>query len=253
MSSRYALIAEYDAEGGPDFQGKDPSGNAFGPTPPGDFVIAQCAKHHDSNLYPLWSTLAWGTPIRENKGDVEYLSAKRWDSLTTLWNRKKVAEKALHRELVPAETVELVKQRHDELYATAKVPNTWVFNDFGHMTCYFFKDINHNGIFDPKTEKLQSQYIHTTPKDEAIATLYPTQAIVLDKSHGCIHVKPNDIDEMIRKGFLKRGNHIVVHPFSDSAPIMHVTSGDPPYQLHFFPTEGVLQVRGLHHSSRKAH
>jgi hypothetical protein len=247
MSTKYALVAEYDAEGGPEETGKDAAGNAYGPTPEGSFVVAYCAKHHDSKLYPAWSTLAWGTPLRENKGDVEYLANRSWKSLTELWNKLKVANITL----TPADTTHEIKKRYDQLYASEAVPDKWVFNDFGHMTCYYFRDVNHNGVFDPKTEKLQTQFVHTRPDDEATAARFPNQTIVLEKSHGCIHVKPADIDEMIRKGYLKRGNHIIVHTYADVPPIMPIAKGDPPYQVHFYPAGDLIQVRGRHHTARR--
>jgi len=248
MSSKFVVVAEYDAKGGPETKGKDAAGNAFGPTPVDDFVIARCGKHHNSQLYKLWSTLAWGTPLREHTGDVEYEDGSKWHSLTRLWNRLRVASRAL----TTAETTQIILDRYDELYATKLIPPTWVFNDFGHMTCYFFKDLNGDGRLDGK-EKLQTQFLHTTPNDEATAARFPTQTIVLSRSHGCIHVKPAAIDDMIKKGYLKRGNHLVVHTYHEAPPVTTVKYGHAPYQVHFFPGVGKIQVRGKQNATSGPH
>jgi hypothetical protein len=249
VSTKHALVAQYDAEGGPREKGTDSAGNKFGPTPSGNFVIAYCHKHHDSTLYPAWSTLAWGTPLRENGGDVEYQENGKWKSLTELWNKKNVGKGSIY---THSDTVAEVKRRHDELYASASIPKTWVFNDFGHMTCYYFDDVKGDGAFDPKTERVRSTYLHTTPDDEATAARYPKGTIVLHKSHGCIHLAPKDIDEMVAHKYLKRGNHIIVHTYLDAPPKMTIEKGDPPYQLHFYPLAGLIQVRGLHHARKHA-
>jgi hypothetical protein len=57
-------------------------------------------------------------------------------------------------------------------------------------------------------------------------------------------VKPNDIDDMRNQGYLKAGNHIIVHSFKESPPALGVGTGAPPYELHFFPNVGKIQVRG---------
>jgi hypothetical protein len=249
MGSKYVLVAEYDAEGGPDSPGAGSDGLPAGPTPKGNFVIAKCAPHHDSSLYPTWSTLAWGTPLREYNGDVEYQSKGAWLSLTALWNLKHASSVTL----IPDNTVLAVKERYDRLYGEHKVPNTWVFNDFGHIACYVFKDVNHNGVFDAKVEKLRTEYIHTTPSNEAAFARSPKATITLDRSHGCVHVKPNDITEMISKGYLKKGNQFIVHSYAAMAPIQTTVSGGPPYEVHFFPGSGLIQIRGHHHATPKHH
>jgi hypothetical protein len=238
MATKFAIVAEFAAEGGPVSTGVDANGNRLGPTNKGKYVIARCGKHSNSRLYKTWSTLPWGTPLREHNGDVEYKSDGSWKSLTDLWKKLKVVPAAF----TSADTKRDVQARHDELYGTQVVPTTWVFNDFGHMTCYYFKDLDGDRKLDKGTEKISSEFIHTTPDNEAQDAL--SQTIVLDKSHGCVHVKPDDIDTMMAKGYLAKGNTVVVHTYTDIPPIQPVENGRKPFQVHFYPGFGLIQVRG---------
>jgi hypothetical protein len=131
-------------------------------------------------------------------------------------------------------------QRNLELYGSYSLPKTWVFNDFGHITCYFYKDKNGNRRLDRDLgEQIHREYFHTTPDDEA--DMAAGKAVALQESHGCIHLKPNDIDMMISKGYFKQGNLVVVHPYGDTVPDWTQNSaGVKPFEVHFFP--GVKKV-----------
>lgn len=131
------------------------------------------------------------------------------------------------------------------LYGRWTLPDRWVFNDFGHQTCYFFKDINHNRKLDDK-ESIHPEFIHTTPVVEAMTEQsVPISAIELGESHGCIHVKPRDIDDMIIKGYLKKGNSMIVHSYIAKAPFGIGSRGRPPFEVHFYPGSKKLVIFGL--------
>ena len=89
--------------------------------------------------------------------------------------------------------------------------------------------------------------IHSTPDDEALtAKGVPGVEIELCESHGCIHVKPADIDDMIRRGFMKPGNPIFIHSYTEQAPIGPVDIGGHfPYEVHFFPMFIKIVVKGI--------
>lgn len=56
-----------------------------------------------------------------------------------------------------------IRNQYDKLYGTKKVPNTWVFNDFGPVAIRYFKDLNANRKLDKgKGESLSGEMIHTT-------------------------------------------------------------------------------------------
>ena len=115
------------------------------------------------------------------------------------------------------------------------MPQTWVFNDFGHLTCYIAKDRNRNGRYDPSTgEEVHGEFLHTTPLDEARSAL--NQSVKLTESHGCIHLKPLDIDGMVRDGHMRKNTRVVVHAYSEkSIPLQGRSHATPPFELHFYP------------------
>ncbi len=123
---------------------------------------------------------------------------------------------------------------HRLLYGVEAIPKTWVFNDFGHMTCYLYRDLNKNSRRDTN-EPIHGEFIHTTPIDEA--SVRRGLAVQLVQSHGCVHVKPNDIDTMIRRGFMAKNNVVVVHRYYEvGIPFGRPTHGfHAPFELHFLP------------------
>lgn len=75
---------------------------------------------------------------------------------------------------------------------------------------------------------------HTTSDDEA-ATAAAGIPVTLSQSHGCIHLKPKDIDDMIAKGYFKGGNKVVVHAYSEKIPSwVDDATASAPFELHFF-------------------
>jgi hypothetical protein len=134
-------------------------------------------------------------------------------------------------------------QRNLELYGNYSLPKSWVFNDFGHITCYFYKDKNTNRRLD-RDEQIHREYFHTTPDDEAKTAA--GKPVVLQESHGCIHLKPNDSDFMISMGYFKQGNLVIVHPYSDTVPAwVQDSTGVKPFEVHFFPGARKVVVTGL--------
>jgi hypothetical protein len=132
---------------------------------------------------------------------------------------------------------------YKRLFGKHEMPKTWVFNDFGHITCFIAKDLNHDGIWEKSTEKIHHQFFHTTPPDEG--QTFQNFPVNLVESHGCIHVKPHDIDEMIAKGYMKKGNMAYVHDYATS-PLgpTAIEPAQPPYSLHFFPGMKKLFIKG---------
>lgn len=64
----------------------------------------------------------------------------------------------------------------------------------------------------------------------------------LTESHGCIHVKPGDIDEMIRLRYLTKNSRVVVHRYAETrSPFAKPRiSHSRPYEVHFYP--GLLKM-----------
>lgn len=220
-----AVVQTYEAYGGPEYLHIAPDGHEAGPTDAGEYRVAYVGRHA-SKRYPTWSKIPWGTPLKEEAGEV-LVRVDGW------WQRL--------RDVVDL-TREKVEQYHHDLYRVRKVPNTWVFNDFGHATCFLYKDLNGNGRRDRK-EEIHGEFIHTTPLDEAMTAL--GREVALGPSHGCIHVKPRDIDDMVKRGFLRKNTKVVVHPYSARRVVLPASpNARPPFEMHFFPSMKQILVIG---------
>lgn len=214
------------------------------PTREGRYVVYSIDKHVSSQRW-LLSTIAWGTPMKFEKGVVYIQKQSKWVKLSST-NSQWISgstERDLHDWLL--DQYKSYNNRGTPLYQGA-TPDKWVFNDFGHVSVKYFKDLNSNYQLDKK-ESLMSDFIHTTPNDEAQTNYnkkFPATAkpIELVSSHGCVHVKPDDIDEMIANKYIEKGTSFVVHPYSPSLTIQNVIQVNdkrkPPvkaYEVHFFP------------------
>lgn len=191
-------FARFEAMGGPAKIGDDPR-MPEEPTWPGQYIIDKAEAYRT----PTWtkSKLAWGTKLRDipSKQDIWYaLPSGKWGSLNQLFNTT---------------TRDIIMDMYNDLYGVRKVPDTWVFNDFGPIAIRWFKDLNGNKVLDGK-ELLSGQMFHTTPNNEAeVATSAPVR---LTPSHGCIHLKPNDRDRLFTIGAFKRGTSFTVHKYHES-------------------------------------
>jgi hypothetical protein len=225
--ARQVIVAKYDAVGGPEVAAIGGDGFTAGPTDAGRYRVAYCGKH-SSRRYATWSKIKWGTEIKEEGGNVLVKHKGKWTALSNL---------------TTVDKDDLVNY-YEELYGKKELPKKWVFNDFGHMTCYFYKDRNKNRRLDAdKGEKVHGEFFHTTPRTEAETDL--GLPVLLDESHGCIHVKPNDIDKMIKSGHMKSGNSVVIHGYRERMPAGPVDAkGKAPFSLHFYQGEKTLLVYG---------
>lgn len=169
----------------------------------------------------------WGAEVKESDGKVLVKHEGIWADVATLG-------------LSPAK----VREYHRYLYRTEEIPKRWVFNDFGHITCFLYRDLNKNGQRDAK-ERVHGEFIHPTPFDEA--AVRKGLDVKLVESHGCIHVKPTDIDDMIKRGFLAKNRVVVVHRYSETVVgfkrSRHAVGG--PLEVHFYPGAAKLCVVGV--------
>jgi hypothetical protein len=108
----------------------------------------------------------------------------------------------------------------------------WIFNDFGHMSCFY-----------KKGTRVMPEYIHTTPNREAESYVFG-KVYDLSGSHGCTHVEPLEIDHMISKGYVGEGNPfvgntLIVHKYDEDVPItlkpVSGTISDSRFTVHFYP------------------
>ncbi len=192
-----SIRGRYEAWGGPSSIGDDPR-MAEEPTWPGEYIIDK-AHPYRTNTWPL-SRIKWGTPLRDMpaKNDVWYqLPEDKWGSI-----------KADHK-ISRTDIINL----YLNLYAVRKVPKKWVFNDFGPIAIRWFKDLNGNKVLDGK-ERLSGQMFHTTQANEAEhARGLP---INMTYSHGCIHLKPAEREQLFAIGAFKPGTRFVVHKYHEA-------------------------------------
>lgn len=219
------VVDVYEAVGGRSKKEMGGDGYMKGPTDSGQYVVASCGRHASLKTYRYWSRVPWGTPLKEDKGSLRVFLRGKWQSL---------------RIFTPAKKEEILDY-HQALYGSRKIPKTWVFNDFGHMTCYFFKDLDKDRKLDPN-EKIHPEYVHTTPFDEAQTA--KGNPVILTESHGCIHIKPHDIDAMRKKGYFRPGNSFYIHKYSENALLLPRGRGKPPFEVHFFPGSKKIIIKG---------
>lgn len=227
----WKIIDSFDAVGGPEQTVKEGK-HTRGPTRPGRFTLTP----KDQFVSTIWeySRIRWGTPIRWDfvKDDVLFSEGGRWHSV-----RQRVFNGST------ARVIETLQSSLRNYGAKGnETPNTWVFNDFGHVTYYLFEDRDGDGTLDHGEWKIDD-FLHTTPDNE-----YQTAhglPVVLLESHGCVHIKPNTIDEMARKGYLRGGVHFIVHKFGEWPPgQIAPMKGSRRFELHFFPSARKIYVYG---------
>jgi hypothetical protein len=227
MAINKVLAAHYEARGGPPTPTMGFDGFMMTPTPAGRYRVAYCARHSSQRRYRTWSLFRWGSEVKEEGGKVLVMHNGKWTDVATCGlDREAIAQYAW------------------DLYRVRKIPKKWVFNDFGHMTCYLYRDVNNNARQDAK-EPTMSEMLHADPVGEAAAKL--GDPVRLDASHGCVHLKPADIDDMISRKFMKKDNPVIVHQYTE----MRISNGKPsvghraPYELHFYPGLQLMCVIGV--------
>ncbi|MET1077919.1 MAG: L,D-transpeptidase family protein [Pseudomonas sp.] len=187
-----------EAWGGPDKMGTD-ARMPEEPTWPGTYVI-DSAHPYNTASWP-YARIRWGTKLQDKPelNDVWHeLANGKWASVSKDFGITRNNIKALHAALYVANTV----------------PATWVFNDFGPIAIRWFKDLNGNRRLDGK-EQLSGQMFHTTPINEAQHARGLT--VELTASHGCIHLKPADRDQLFALGAFKPKTVFVVHEYHEKA------------------------------------
>lgn len=197
------ITYRFEAMGGPSTLGDDPRMTEQ-PTTAGHYIIDKAHAYRTPTW--TWSTIAWGTLLMDKpakppaKPDVWYrLRNGKWASL--------LKDHGIKRQDVIAQNEYLYGKN-----VFPKVPKTWIFNDFGPIAIRYFKDLNNNGKLDGR-ETLSGEMFHTTPDNEAEHAL--KKPVRLYPSHGCIHLKPADRDQLFAIGAFKRGTQFTVHKYTE--------------------------------------
>jgi hypothetical protein len=183
----------------------DSGGHSRGKTPSGHYVL-DGAEHHVTQNWPA-SVVPWGAAIREEKGVIEYQVHGTWRKATGPTGSVTVAIKLFatrsHKHLT-AEQVEKFA-RAIFLDSAGNLVTSYERNDFGKWSW----NLKKRGV-------RTAYYIHTTPENELAAKM--GASFTLETSHGCVHIRPADRDEMVHKGYLKRGVPVEVRAYGESGP-----------------------------------
>lgn len=107
-----------------------------------------------------------------------------------------------------------------------------------------------------KNEKREQEMLHTTPIDE-LRKAHGLD-ITLGYSHGCIHVEPSAMIELISgktirtadqkapsSAILKPGVTVQAHSYVEMIPSYTLQkTAKPPFSIHFFPQADTILVYG---------
>jgi hypothetical protein len=205
---------KYPMAGGPP-PGKgrrDRGGHTAGQTPAGDYVLDH-AEHHTTKRWPA-SVIPWGAALREEDGEVQYEVNGRW--ITATGRHGTVAEATrdfLNRDGRKATDTDLDAAIRQEILFTGPggtLPSTYAMNDFGNLSWNM-----------KKKGQRTAYYVHTTALNEAQEASSQVGAIVpvvLDQSHGCIHITPADRIDMVTNRYLKAGRKMTVKKYGLVGP-----------------------------------
>lgn len=253
---RQKVCYECPAMGGESVSRFDDNKNRIDPTPTGEYTVEMIVPHVSPGKYVM-SMIRWGEETRILNDVFEVKRNGRWVSGTTI-----------HKKL----TANNVKDAYADLFRTAgvkyqgdSIPDRWILNDFGPMAVYLFKDED-GDLVRGKNEKREQEMFHTTPPDELRKA--NGLDVQLDYSHGCIHVEPTAMKELITGewvvksdvngksvGVKKKSDSQVVfrsgvtvhnHSYDESIPSYKIDRrAKPPYTVHFFPQANTLLIFGV--------
>jgi hypothetical protein len=199
----------YPAAGGLEIGKPDKGGHTADPTPAGLYTLGP--KHHVVTASWPKSVIPWGASLRLNKdGEVEFEASKgKWVLAT---GSKGEVTKAAFRFLAHDNKKVTLAQAAASARLVFIDPKTsklrsseWKQNDFGRWGWNLRLNGQHTAY-----------YIHTTPEDEQATEDH--KAVALANSHGCVHLRPLDREDMVSKGYLKEGGEFQVRPYTDRGP-----------------------------------
>ena len=136
-------------------------------------MIAAIAKHKSASRW-IWSTVVWGTPLRNEKGKIQINQNGLWTNLSSLksFNDFQGKEEDLIKFII--DRYAAFKRPLIDILTNAEVndtiPKIWIFNDFGHLSIKYFKDTNNNYKLY-RNESIISDFVHTEPDDEYLVVL----------------------------------------------------------------------------------
>jgi hypothetical protein len=217
------LVGDYDACAGPapGSERADQGGHVAGATTDGNYTLAQ-QEHHTTPNWPR-SVVPWGAQLRvRDDQEIEYSSdGNTWRKATgadggvTLaqihFEELTRADQAKASGLPPAPLTDEEKTQINlgcrQIFydINGALLGAYNKNDFGNWAWCLLLDGDRSEFF-----------VHTTPNNEAAAAA--GRDFQLTQSHGCIHIRPADRDQMMGKGLLQRGVRFTVEKYGIKGP-----------------------------------
>ena len=198
------VLDTYGMVGGLNESRDDPTNPTvdFGPSPKGKYKVKE-VNPHTSTAWS-YSYVPYGAALREQGGEIQFRDGGgQWKFATGPQSA------FLGRNPPPLE-------RNAYLDRDGKPMKAWTLNDFGHLR---------GRLVAVATGGTQSHMIHSSPEQERNANYWkdtdrlvdPSQALVtLNHSHGCEHIQPRDMDELVAKGYLAPGTTFVIHGYDET-------------------------------------
>ena len=172
----------------------------YSPSPEGTYDVVEVDPH--ASLAWAWSYVPYGAPLRLSGGEVQFRDVRgRWQWATG-------SNSAFAGRNPPP----LGK---DDYFEDGELMPRWTKNDFGHLRAR---------LRSVRTGALQGHMIHPGPVNEETAAYFadtdglvkPEAALeTLRFSHGCEHIHPRDMDELVARGYLAPGTRFVVHGYDE--------------------------------------
>lgn len=174
------IVDRIDARGGPPVHLKDGTHTAD-PSQAGTYNLGE-GKSHVTAAWQ-YSQIAWGAPIREEDGEIQFQNpGAGWTFATG-----------------PKCKLRYPFSRGDFEDPSGGLMKEWRLNDFGETA---FRVEGSPGLF-----------VHTSPDTEEAQEV--GQKLELTHSHGCLHVHPADRDRLMAQGYLQKGVQLVIKKYSD--------------------------------------
>ena len=203
----------YEAVCGPSRRHEDKTGLHWAePTPAGLYTLGH-REHHVTRNW-IMSVIPFGAELREEQHDGHtdlYFKANgEWRAATgphgivsKTWRHTytKIGRRPPTHDHI-RDFISLFS--HDE---RNKLRPEWIWNDFGRWA------------WNLKLQRARTPYyLHTTAPDEywesqTGASWRDEVSPLILQSHGCIHVRPHDRDEMMARGYLVPGTPLLVKPY----------------------------------------
>lgn len=174
------IVDRLEARGGPPVVLKDGTHTAD-PSKAGSYQLG-AGKSHVTSAW-MYSQIAWGAPIREHEGEIQFKNpGAEWTWATG-----------------PRCTLRYPFERAN-FEDGGGLMTEWKLNDFG-KTAF-------------QIQGSPGMYIHTTPPTEEATEL--NEDVQLTHSHGCLHVKPADRERLMARGYLQKGVTLVVKKYDEA-------------------------------------